>query len=112
MVINEQDIYGLTNKQVLRSLGLRMKERRVNSACLTQKELAERSGVSPMTVAGMEAGKNISLETFIAILRAMDELAVIHKLFIAPEPVRPSVQHKLDKIKAKSTRKRVRKQLS
>jgi hypothetical protein len=30
MVINEQDVYGLTNKQVLKYLGLRMKEKRVN----------------------------------------------------------------------------------
>ena len=109
MVINEQDIYGLTNKQLLKSVGLRMKEKRINNAHLTQKELAEHAGVSPMTVTGMEAGRNISLETFIAILRALDELPVLYKLFIAPEPLRPSVQHKLDKIKAKSVRQRVRK---
>ena len=109
MVINEQDIYGLTNKQLLKSVGLRMKEKRVNNAHLTQKELAARAGVSPMTVTGMEAGRNISLETFIAILRTLDELPVIYQLFIAPEPLRPSVQRKLDKIKAKSVRQRVRK---
>jgi transcriptional regulator with XRE-family HTH domain len=109
MIINEQDVYGLTNKQLLKRLGLRMKEKRVNNAYLTQKELAERSGVSPMTVAGMEAGRNISLETFVAILRALDELTAIYELFIAPEPLRPSVQRKLDKIKAKGVRQRVRK---
>jgi transcriptional regulator with XRE-family HTH domain len=109
MIINEQDIYGLTNKQLLKRLGLRMKEKRINNAHLTQKELAERSGVSPMTITGMEAGRNISLETFIAILRALDELPIVYTLFIAPEPLRPSVQRKLDKIKAKSTRQRVRK---
>lgn len=55
---------------------------------MTQKALAERAGVSLRTIARMEKGEGVSLDTFIRVLTALDLHASLEALL--PDPaVRP-----------------------
>ena len=103
-MLNRSNIYGLNDKQILLELGKSLKRKRVNSF-MTQKELAEKIGVNPYTVTGMEKGRNVSLETFIRILRETGSLELLYTLFLQPEPIAPSVLFKLEKKKKIRVRK-------
>ena len=106
--IEKQHILGLTSIQLLQHLGDKMKNIRINEN-ITQKELADRTGVSEMTIVNMEHGKNISLETFLIILRALDKLDLIYKLCIEPLPDDPFLVLEMQKKRIKKKRLRVRK---
>ena len=64
--------YDYNTIEIIRNAGLRIKRYRI-WAGLTQKELAEQSGISLSTIRGFETGKaaNISLDTFLKILNAI-----------------------------------------
>lgn len=59
-----------TNKQILEALAIRLKDYRIRKH-YTQKELAEKSGVSLNSVQRMEQGKSVSLSIFISVLRTL-----------------------------------------
>lgn len=67
------DMKRYTNQEIVRIFGERFKDYRM-MANLTQAELAERAGVSALTVRNFETGKtgNITLANLIALLRAVD----------------------------------------
>ena len=104
----KQHILGLTSIQLLQHLGENMKNIRINEN-ITQKELAEKTGVSEMTIVNMEQGKNISLETFLVILKALDKLDLIYKLCLEPPPDDPFLVLEMQKKKIKNRKLRVRK---
>ncbi len=63
-----------TNSDMLTLLALRVKEYRL-AARMSQKELAEQSGVSQTTISHFEQGvsRNLTLANFISLLRALGQ---------------------------------------
>ena len=63
-----------TNSDMLMLLALRVKEYRL-AARMSQKELAEQSGVSQATISHFEQGvsRNLTLANFISLLRALGQ---------------------------------------
>ena len=59
-----------TDKQVLTTIAERLKEHRIRKR-YTQKELAEKSGVSLPSIQKIEQGKSVSLNIFLAVLRSL-----------------------------------------
>lgn len=81
-------IYEESIDRVLSRLGRRLRAARLK-ANLTQKALAEQTGVSLKTVANAEDGQNISLETLLLMMRGVDRLQDIDGLLVdeGPSPV-------------------------
>jgi transcriptional regulator with XRE-family HTH domain len=104
----KQQILSLSPSQLLQHFGQRMKELRVNQR-KTQKELAEITGVSEMTIVNLEQGKNVSLEVALVVIRALDELNLIHRLCLEPLPDSPLLALEMQKKRMKNKRVRVRK---
>jgi len=67
------NIYGMSDKGILREIGSRVKQRRL-AKNLTQESLAKMAGVSRMTVVKLEHGEAATLLTFVQILRALESL--------------------------------------
>lgn len=72
-----------SNEQVRRILGERLRALR-KSRGLTQTELAERAGLSRPTVSTLERGNDVSLDTFLSVLRALDLLDALN--VTVPQP--------------------------
>ena len=81
--------------EVLAETGRRMKALRI-AASLTQKEMAERTGLSLRTISNLETGKDVSFSTVIEVLRALGQLQSL-EMMIPEEPLRPSQIVKLGK---------------
>lgn len=64
------DWYGMTDAAIIAELGKRVKAIRVKKK-FTQKEIAEKSGISIFTVSQIETGKNSSLASLIAVMRVL-----------------------------------------
>lgn len=65
-------IFGTENNEnILKELGQRLKDIRI-AIPLTQKELAQRAGVSSKTVERVENGENVRITHIINILRTMN----------------------------------------
>ena len=72
----------MSNPAVLAKLGKRLKEIRIRQN-LTQGELAEKAGISVLTVAKAEKGQSVSMLMFISIIR---ELGLLERLeVLVPE---------------------------
>ena len=71
--------YSMT--ELVRLLGSRFKDYRLR-ANMTQKEVAEMSGLSMMTIHRFENGtvKNISLSSFLLLLKAVGSINDLHEL--------------------------------
>ena len=83
-------IIGLeNNKTILRELGQRVKDIRINKS-LTQGELALKAGVSPRTVERLENGENINMDGFLNILRVLNSIQNIDVL-IAEQVLSPEM---------------------
>ena len=88
-----------TNSDMLTLLALRVKEYRL-AARMSQKELAEQSGVSQTTISHFEQGvsRNLTLANFISLLRALAE--------ILPElPMPPMALREIEKLIPKRVRR-------
>ena len=72
-----------SNEQVRHELGQRIRAVR-KSRGLNQTQLAERAGVSRPTVSKLERGTDVSLDSFLSSLRALDLLDALRNL--VPEP--------------------------
>lgn len=61
-----------TNQDIIALLCQRLKEYRL-AACISQREMAEKSGVSLTTISHLEQGmnRNITLNNFISLLRVL-----------------------------------------
>ena len=70
-----RDYYAYSVPELVRMLGSRFKEYRMR-ADLTQKEVAEQSGLTIATIHKFESGtaSNISLGTFLLLLKAIEQI--------------------------------------
>jgi len=67
------DFRQLSNEHVRRELGMRVRKIR-KSRRLNQAQVAELAGLSRPTVSTFERGNDVSLDSFLSILRALDLL--------------------------------------
>ena len=74
----------MTDGVVVKTLCQSIKQMRLNKN-LSQEDLAERSGVSRITISRMETGKAINLLTLVQLLRALESLELLNYLNIEPE---------------------------
>lgn len=95
-------LYGTENNQtILTELGRRIQDTRI-AASLTQKELAERAGISLSTLVRLESGESVRFEYVLNTLRALNLLSNID-LLVQEQEMRPS-----DLLDYGKKRKRVR----
>lgn len=91
------DLYEYSTPELVRLLGSRFKEYRL--CCnLTQKEVAEQSGVGLTTIHKFENGTvgNVSLSTFLLLLKVVDQINALDDLL--PElPESPYLMRKNNK---------------
>ena len=73
--IDLQDLYGKSNRDIVAELGARFRAYRV-ALRFTRKEVAEKAGMSVVTLARFESGQSsaISLPYYIALLRTIGHL--------------------------------------
>lgn len=102
-MITEYGIEAKSNSEIISELGSRFKEYRLFSD-LTQKEVAERAGVSVFTISQFEKGAacNIGLSTVLSLLRSIGFLEEVEKLL----PELPMLPYQVKNYKGK--RERVR----
>lgn len=83
----KEDIYASSNAEIAASLGGRLRDYRKRMG-LTRRALAERSGISEFTIGAFERGDNpgLSLQSLLALLRALGELEQIAGLLPALPP--------------------------
>ena len=94
-----------TNSDMLTLLALRVKEYRL-AARMSQKELAEQSGVSQTTISHFEQGvsRNLTLANFISLLRALGQEQRLAE--ILPElPMPPMALREIEKLIPKRVRR-------
>ena len=87
--------YLLTDIAIVEHIGAKVKARRI-AACLTQKQLATNAGVSHSALCSLEAGKNTSLLTLVAILRALRSLDLLDN-FVKEEEISPLAYAQMQK---------------
>ena len=92
--------------ELVRLLGSRFKDYRLR-ANMTQKEVAEMSGLSMMTIHRFENGmvKNISLDTFLLLLKAVGSINDLNELM----PEQPESPYLYDDNQKKAQRVRHKK---
>lgn len=94
-----------TNQDMMALLCRRLKEYRL-AARISQKEMAERSGVSLTTISHFEQGvnRNITLNNFISLLRVVGMEERLRELL--PElPIPPAALKQIDKFMPKRVRR-------
>lgn len=89
--------YEMSDEGIIRELGKRIKQARLNKN-LSQQDIANRTGLNRSRISLIEGGEPSSMQSFIAILRAVDELDNIDS-FLAEPPVSPIQMMKLTKKK-------------
>jgi len=104
-MINRSNIYGYTNQQILVEFGKSLQRKRLNLN-MQQSELAERCGISLSTINGLENGRNVTLDTLLAVLRELQEFDSLYTSFLKPEPIAPDILLKLSKNQRLRARKR------
>ena len=95
----------ITNSDILLLLAKRLKDYRL-AARMSQKELAERSGVSQTTISHFEQGvnRNLTLNNFISLLRVLGLEQRIGE--VMPElPMPPMALRKIEKLIPKRVRR-------
>lgn len=98
------DIKAMPTVQIIQALGKRFREYRI-AARMTQKEVAEQSGISMLTIRRFEQGHSydIKLGNLIALLKAIDFADGISD--ILPEiPISPYAMARQDTSKPKRVR--------
>ncbi|WP_337395379.1 helix-turn-helix domain-containing protein [Prevotella sp.] len=91
------DLYEYSTPELVRLLGARFKEYRMRCN-LTQKEVAELSGIGLTTIHKFESGNagNISLSTFILLLKVVGQINALDD--VLPElPESPYLMRKSEK---------------
>lgn len=89
------NVYILTDIAIVEHIGAKVKARRI-AARITQKQLATDAGVSHSSLCSLEAGKNTSLLTLIAVLRALRSLDLLDN-FLKQEEISPLVYAQMQK---------------
>ena len=105
MEMDDVRIFGTENNEgIMKEIGVRIKDTRI-AISLTQKELAERAGVSGRTVERIENGENVKVENIINVMRAMQLLQNI-ELLIPEQEIRPTELHDKGKKRMRATSKK------
>lgn len=73
------DLYFLSDVEIMRRIGKKIRTVRLNSN-VTREELQRITGVHKKTIGDAEAGKNVTMATFIAILRGLGILDQLNEL--------------------------------
>ncbi|WP_291114356.1 helix-turn-helix domain-containing protein [Flavobacterium sp. UBA6135] len=76
--------YAMTDAVVVQTLCSSLKQMRLNKN-ISQEELAERCGLSRITISRMESGKAINLLTMVQVMRALGKLDLLNHLNEEPE---------------------------
>lgn len=100
------DLQYLSNRDIMETLAKRVKEYRL-AARLSQRELAEKSGVSYTTISHFEQGKNpnLTLNNFISLIRVVGMER--NMLELLPElPVPPMALREINKLIPKRVRRK------
>ena len=103
-MIETMDVKAMPTVQIIQTLGKRFREYRI-TARMTQKEVAEQSGISMLTIRRFEQGHSydIKLGNLIALLKAIDFAEGIAD--ILPEiPISPYAMARQDASKPKRVR--------
>ena len=97
---------GATNKAIASDIGIRLKNLRL-SKNYTQKEIAERSGLSLKAIQNAENGDS-KLLTYIKILRALNSLASLNNFLpeITISPLELAKMEGKKRVRASGTRKK------
>lgn len=98
------DIYSLTNDAIMRQIGSKLKELRIEKN-MKQTELADAAGISVFTISAVENGKTTSLLTIVQLLRALEHLDYFDSFF-QEEAMSPIAYAKLMKKNKKKERVR------
>jgi transcriptional regulator with XRE-family HTH domain len=80
---NIMNLYGMSDRAVLREIGHRLKRKRL-SKNLSQQKLAELAGLNRTTISDIETGKGPSLLTLVQVLRGLNSLEEMDSFM--PEP--------------------------
>lgn len=97
------NFYSSTN-EVLSEIGSRIKAARI-ALPATQKEMAERTGLSQRTIGNLETGKDVSFSTVIDVLRALGLLESLEMMIVEQGP-RPSQIAALGKPRERASRRK------
>lgn len=91
-----EDIKWLPDSEILKQMGLKIKEWRLE-ANISQKQLAEESGLSLFNVQRMEYGKNMMIGNLVRLLRTLNRLDFFASFF-EPKQISPIEYEKMAKI--------------
>lgn len=101
------DYYEYAIPQLVKLLGARFKDYRLRSN-MTQKEVSEQSGLTTTTIHKFESGAadNISLATFLLLLKAIGEIEALDDLLpeLPPSPYPIRKEKKVQRIRHKKPR--------
>lgn len=67
--------YAFSDKEIIRKWGEKISSLRIEAG-MSQTELAEKTGMSRSSIAGIEKGRNFSIASLISISRALEILEV------------------------------------
>jgi transcriptional regulator with XRE-family HTH domain len=98
----------LTEQEILKEIGLRLKKIRVQHN-LTQKEMSEDVGLSVTTISLIEKGKSTTVESLIRILMRLNRIKDFELVFRVVENL--ELKLKFEKAKLKSERERASKKI-
>lgn len=103
-MINEKNILAQSNAEIVQELGEQFRDYRLN-AKLTQQEVADKIGVSLITIRNFETGKakNITLNNLLSLLRIVGRLDAVNEL-LPPIPISPYILSKIKTNKPKRVR--------
>ena len=76
------ELYGRSNNDIIVELGRRFRDYR-KELRMTQKDIAEKTGVSVMTIVRFENGNgcSIRIDNFVALMRSIQRLESISEIF-------------------------------
>jgi transcriptional regulator with XRE-family HTH domain len=97
--------YFISDVDIARRIGKNLRTIRLDSD-ITRDELQTITGVHKKTIGDMESGKNVTMGTFIAILRGLNLLDKLNEL-LREEPISPVMLAKLQwRVPQRATGKR------
>jgi len=88
------DLYFISDAEIMRRIGKKLRTVRLNSN-ITREELQRITGVHRKTIRDAESGKNVTMATFIAVLRGLQILEHAEELLRddGPSPVMMAKLH-------------------
>lgn len=102
-MVNFHPWYALTEQQIIKELGIRLKSIRLNLN-MSQKEVGEMIGKGPDEISKIENGKAITMVSFLRVLRALNKLENLDKAIEAPT-ISPLQMLKMEEKKRKRASK-------